>query len=79
MNTLNIYIYIYIYIYILKDEYPKLTLFKVRVLNCKSDKRSGVISEVFPLYIYIYISNQNIIKSAKRNLVYKKYTRETPI
>jgi len=31
----------------LKDEYTKLTLFKVWVLNCKSDERSEVISKTF--------------------------------
>jgi hypothetical protein len=31
----------------LKDGYSKLTLFKVWVINCKSNKISGVISEVF--------------------------------
>jgi hypothetical protein len=30
----------------MKDGYPKLTLFKVWVLNCKNDERSRVISEV---------------------------------
>jgi hypothetical protein len=33
----------------LKDEYPKLTLFKVWVLICKSDEKWGVVSEVFPI------------------------------
>jgi hypothetical protein len=32
----------------LKDWYHKLTLFKVWVLNYKSDERWGAISEVFP-------------------------------
>jgi hypothetical protein len=33
----------------LKDEYPKLTFFKILVFYFKSDKRSGVlISKVFP-------------------------------
>jgi hypothetical protein len=30
----------------LKDRYPKLTLYKVWVLHCKNNERSGVISEV---------------------------------
>jgi hypothetical protein len=34
----------------LKDVYFKLTLFKFWVLNYKSDKRSRVISEVFPKF-----------------------------
>jgi hypothetical protein len=32
----------------LKDEYTKLTLFKVYGYDCKSEERSGVVSEVFP-------------------------------
>jgi hypothetical protein len=31
----------------LKDGYPKLRLFKIWVLNCKSDERSKVINEIF--------------------------------
>jgi hypothetical protein len=31
----------------LKDVYPKLTNFKVWIPYSKSDKRSGVISEIF--------------------------------
>jgi hypothetical protein len=31
----------------MKDEYLKLTLFKVWVPFCESDERSGVISEAF--------------------------------
>jgi hypothetical protein len=34
---------------------PKLILFKVLVLNCKSDKRLRVISEVFFFFFNIYI------------------------
>jgi hypothetical protein len=30
-----------------KDGYPKLIVFKVWILNCKNDKISAVISEVF--------------------------------
>jgi len=48
-----------------------VTLFKVRVLNCKSDERSEVISEVF-----FFISKKNIIKKCKTQSstqeVYKK-------
>jgi hypothetical protein len=32
----------------LKDKYHKLILFKVLILNCKSDERSMVINKVFP-------------------------------
>jgi hypothetical protein len=32
----------------MKDRYSKLILFKVWVLNCKSDERSEITSEVFP-------------------------------
>jgi hypothetical protein len=33
----------------LKDDYLKLTLFKIWILNCKNDKISKVISEIlFP-------------------------------
>jgi hypothetical protein len=35
----------------LKNGYPKLTFFKVWVLNFKSNKRSGVISDFFFFYL----------------------------
>jgi hypothetical protein len=37
----------------LKYGYPKLTLFKVWVLDWKSNEKLGVISEVFPYLIHI--------------------------
>jgi hypothetical protein len=48
----------------LKDEYPKLRLFKVWVLNCKSDEILGVISEVFPnIFLYDRISKAFVFLS----------------
>jgi hypothetical protein len=38
----------------LKDGYLKLTLFKVCVLNCKSNEKSEVISDVFPSCPYVF-------------------------
>jgi hypothetical protein len=40
----------------LKDGYPKLTLFKVCVLFLKIDKKSEVISEVFPYFYFLFFS-----------------------
>jgi hypothetical protein len=37
----------------LKDEYLKLTRFKVRIPFCRNDERSGIISEVFTKKNYV--------------------------
>jgi hypothetical protein len=38
----------------IKDWYTKLTLFKVYGYHCKSDKKSGMVSEVFPQIYLIF-------------------------
>jgi hypothetical protein len=36
-----------------KYGYTKLTRFKVEEYNCKSDKRLGVVSKVFPFFFIV--------------------------